>query len=281
VRATVAGVPVAVVLPVGYATSTRRYPVVYLLHGAQGDEDSWIQYGGLMPLTAAQPTASQALVVMPKMGVITGFATDWVDGHRHDATFLSRTLVGWADRNLRTVPDRAHRAIAGYSGGGLSAAHVAEVSPGVFGQLGVLSGPTNLSDPTSEPATYATMLAEQACAGDDVTAAGPLGDPVTHAAAWDAADPTKHAARLRGTTVFLSSGTGVPCDAAEAANLLYPTAASEPLMRRATESFSAALSAAGVRHTDEQRPCGIHWWTSWTPALADFWRLSARAWNAR
>jgi S-formylglutathione hydrolase FrmB len=277
----VAGVPVAVVLPVGYASSARRYPVVYLLHGAQGDEDSWIEYGGLMPLTAALPARDRAIVVMPKLGVVTGFATDWADGYRKDATFLSRTLVRWADSRFRTWADRRHRAIAGYSGGALSAAHVAEQSPTVFGQLGVLSGPTNLSDPTSEPATFAAMLAEQACAGDDVTAAGPLGDPVTNAAAWDAADPTKHAARLRGTTVFLSSGTGVPCDAAEAANLLYPTAASEPLMRRAAASFSAALSEAGVRHTDQQRACGVHWWTTWTPALKDFWALAARDWYLR
>ncbi|HUR51419.1 MAG TPA: alpha/beta hydrolase-fold protein [Mycobacteriales bacterium] len=280
VRARVAGVPVAVVLPVGYAAGTRRYPVVYLLHGAQGDEDSWIEYGGLMPLTAAQAPADRAIVVMPKLGVITGFATDWADGHRHDATFVARTLVGWADRHLRTLADRRHRAIAGYSGGGLSAAHVAERSPAVFGQLGVLSGPTNLTDPLSQPVTYATMLAEQACAGDDITAAGPLGDPVRNAATWRATDPTLHADRLRSTTIWLSSGNGVPCGAAEAASLAYPTAASEPLMRRATESFSTALTSAGVRHTNQRRTCGIHWWTTWTPALRDFWAVAARQWRA-
>lgn len=278
-RATVAGIPVAVVLPVGYEQGTRRYPVVYLLHGAQGDEDSWIEYGGLMPLTARQPRAAQALVVMPKMGVITGFATDWADGFRKDATFVSRTLVAWTDRTFRTLPDRRYRAIAGYSGGGLSAAHLAEQAPWVFGQLGVLSGPTSLTDPVNEPATYTTFLAEQLCAGDDPTAAGPLGDPVRNAGAWDAADPTKHAEALRGTTVWLSSGTGVPCDPADAANLVYPTAASEPLMRRAADAFSAALAEARVPHTNQHRACGVHWWTTWTPALADFWAVAARQWS--
>jgi S-formylglutathione hydrolase FrmB len=277
-RATVAGIPVAVVLPLGYERTTRRYPVVYLLHGAQGDEDSWIEYGGLMSLTAGQRAAQHAIVVMPKMGVITGFATDWADGFRKDATFVSRTLVSWTDRSFRTVPDRRHRALAGYSGGGLSAAHVAEVASRVFGQLGVLSGPTDIGQPGSQQAAYLTMLAEQACAGDDVTAAGPLGDPVTHKAAWDAADPYQHADRLRGTTVFLSSGTGVPCDPAEAANLLYPTAASEPQMRRASDEFCSALAAAGVRHVNQQRPCGVHWWTTWTPALKVFWVVAAKEW---
>ncbi len=35
----------AVYLPPDYATSTRRYPVVYLLHGYTDDESGWIQFG--------------------------------------------------------------------------------------------------------------------------------------------------------------------------------------------------------------------------------------------
>src|SRR5690349_24074344 len=54
-RDVVAGVDVAVVLPPGYDRDRRRYPVVYLLHGAQGDEDSWIEYGGLLEDSAARP----------------------------------------------------------------------------------------------------------------------------------------------------------------------------------------------------------------------------------
>jgi S-formylglutathione hydrolase FrmB len=278
-RAVVAGVPVAVVLPVGYEQDRRRYPVVYLLHGAQGDEDSWIEYGGLMASTARHGPADRAVVVLPKMGVITGFATDWRDGHRRDATFLATTLVRWTDARYRTIGDRRARAIAGYSGGALSAVHVAERAPDVFGSVGVLSGPTDLSDPVSEPVTWATFTAEALCAGDEPGAAGPLGDPVTDAAAWRAADPTLHVDRLRRTAVFVSSGNGVPCDAADAANLAYPTAATEPQMRRAAGNLHTALTAASVRHTYQERPCGLHWWTTWTPALRDFWSLAATTWR--
>ena len=35
----------AVYLPPDYATSTRRYPVVYLLHGYTDDESGWVQFG--------------------------------------------------------------------------------------------------------------------------------------------------------------------------------------------------------------------------------------------
>jgi S-formylglutathione hydrolase FrmB len=278
-RAVVDGVAVAVVLPRGYATSGRRYPVLYLLHGAQGDEDSWIEYGGLLADSAARPAGEQAIVVMPRMSPVTGLAVDWVDGYRRDATLIGHTLVDWVDQRWRTRADRAHRAIAGYSGGGLSAAHVAERFPGVFGQLGVLSGAVDLGNPVGQPAAYAMLEAEKVCAGDDPLAAGPLGDPVTHADAWAAADPLRGAARLRRTTVWVSSGNGVPCSAEDAANLVYPTAATEAQMRQQADAFSAALAAAGVAHVTRRRPCGLHWWTRWRPDLAGFWDLAATRWR--
>ena len=35
----------AVYVPPDYASSTRRYPVVYLLHGYTDDESGWVQFG--------------------------------------------------------------------------------------------------------------------------------------------------------------------------------------------------------------------------------------------
>ena len=278
-RAVVAGVDVAVVLPPGYHRDQRRYPVVYLMHGAQGDEDSWIEYGGLLQDTAERPVRERAIVVMPRMGVVTGLAVDWVDGHRSDATFVGRTLVAWTDRTWRTEADRDHRAVAGYSGGGLSAAHLAQRFPGVFGQLGVFSGAVDIREPAGQPAAYAAFEAEKLCAGDDVLAAGPLGDPVTHADAWAAVDPLHNAGRLADTTVWLSSGNGTPCDPADVANLVYPTASTEPQMRRQADAFSAALTAADVEHVNKRRGCGLHWWTRWRPDLAAFWDVAAVRWR--
>lgn len=278
-RARVADVPVAVVLPGDYATSRRRYPVIYLMHGAQGDEDSWIEYGGLLADSDARPASEQAIVVMPRMGVFTGLAVDWVDGHRADATLVGRTLVRWVDRTWRTKADRRHRAIAGYSGGGLSAAHVAARFPRVFGQLGAFSGPVDLGDRSSQLVAFATFEVEKLCAGEPPWAVGPLGNPLTRREAWAAVDPVRNAARLRDTMVWLSSGNGVPCSPADLAGLVFPTAATEPQMRRQTDAFSAALSEAGVAHTHERRRCGLHWWTRWRPDLDEFWDRAAAQWR--
>lgn len=279
VRALVGGVPVAVVLPVGYHSSDRRYPVLHLLHGAQGDEDSWIEYGGLLDTTARQRPVDRAVVVMPRMGAITGLAVDWVDGFRRDATWMARTLVRWTDRHFRTRADRRHRAIAGYSGGGLSATHVAQRFPGTFGQLGAFSAPLDLSGPANRLAAWGAFETEKLCAGDDAAAAGPLGNPLTRPGAWDRFDPLAQVDRLSRTLVWVSSGNGTPCGPADAADLVYPTAATEPQMRTQADAFVAALTSAGIDHIEQRRPCGLHWWSTWRPALADFWQVAAREWR--
>lgn len=216
----------------------------------------------------------------PVSAPITGLAVDWVDGHRRDAILIGRTLVDWVDRTWRTKANRQHRAIAGYSGGGLSAAHLAERFPDVFGQLGVFSGAVELRNPAGQPSAYALFEAEKVCADDDSLAAGRLGDPITHADACAAVDPLHGAEKLQSTTVWLSSGNGLPCTPEDTANLVYPTAATEPQMRGQANAFSSALTAAGVQHVNNRRPCGLHWCTTLRPDLNTFWDLASARWQA-
>ena len=68
-----------VYLPEGYAAATAPYPVVYLLHGAGGDEWDWLRHGnlvatldGLITRGALRPS----VVVMPTVGPVSW----WVNG---------------------------------------------------------------------------------------------------------------------------------------------------------------------------------------------------------
>ena len=61
-----------VLLPRGYARSTRRYPVLYLLHGGLDDYRSWTRMGRAEELTAGLPL----IVVMPDTGPLGGYV-DW------------------------------------------------------------------------------------------------------------------------------------------------------------------------------------------------------------
>ena len=54
--------------PPDYASSTRKYPVLYLLHGGGGDEDAWLTMGRaniILDNLIAQGKAKPMIVVMP------------------------------------------------------------------------------------------------------------------------------------------------------------------------------------------------------------------------
>ena len=50
--ALVRDMPYVIYLPTGYDQSRSRYPVVYLLHGAGGDENAWSQNGHILGTTS-------------------------------------------------------------------------------------------------------------------------------------------------------------------------------------------------------------------------------------
>src|SRR3954447_21549591 len=116
---------VRILLPDGYASHPkRRYPVLYLLHGSFDTSASWTDKGAAERLTAGLPL----IVVMPPAagkGSAGGWATDWWNEGRGGPprweTFTIDQLVPWVDANLRTLPRRGERAIAGLSMGGFSA----------------------------------------------------------------------------------------------------------------------------------------------------------------
>lgn len=110
---------VRILLPTGYtAHPHRHYGVLYLLHGTSGSASDWTTSGAAEPTTAGRPL----IVVMPDIGLNGdggGWCTNWVTGaHEQWETFHIDELVPWVDANLRTVPARGARAIAGLSQAG-------------------------------------------------------------------------------------------------------------------------------------------------------------------
>ncbi len=144
--------PVDVYLPPGYATSTVRYPVFYLLHGFPGRPGAFLQTvraGVVEDVLLARRQIRPFILVMPFGSTGTFTDKEWVDGIRpHEGweTFVSHDLVRAVDSRFRTIRSGSARAIGGLSEGGYGAIDIALHRPGEFRVVESWSG-YELADP--------------------------------------------------------------------------------------------------------------------------------------
>ena len=128
-----------VYLPDGYKEAPGKYPVVYLLHGAGGDEYEWARKGGavetldgLIKRGLMRPT----IAVMPT----TGPASWWADGAAEKAeTALMTELLPYVEAKYKASTERSGREIAGLSMGGYGALNLSLSYPAKFCAAGIIS----------------------------------------------------------------------------------------------------------------------------------------------
>jgi S-formylglutathione hydrolase FrmB len=101
---------VSVLVPPQYGTSTRNYPVLYLLYGAEANVDSFLLRTNLISVTNAFPDNQQFIVATPSGG-LTGFYVDWKDGSHNYETEIINRVIPAIDARFRTRADRGHRAV--------------------------------------------------------------------------------------------------------------------------------------------------------------------------
>jgi len=136
-----------------YRDSLRRYPVLYLLHGARGNEVTWIDSADVLrglDSLRAERKAADFILVLPNVNNYFG-ERDYKDGHAVNAVraFWSvdgeverhfvHDVVGRVDSLYRTVPDKSGRAIAGMSSGALQSLYLFAGNPDTFGYVGLFS----------------------------------------------------------------------------------------------------------------------------------------------
>lgn len=140
--------------PPGYENSNEKYPVLYLLHGAGGDEEAWIALGRaaqILDNLIAQGKAKPMIVVMPNGNVSQeaapgessqGFIKpsmqlpNTMDG-KFEETFMD--IVNFIERNYRVKAEKKSRAIAGLSMGGFHSLHISRYYPNRFDYIGLFS----------------------------------------------------------------------------------------------------------------------------------------------
>jgi S-formylglutathione hydrolase FrmB len=139
--------PTAVLLPRDYATSGRRYPVLYLLHGLSGAYDNWLSRTNLLEYTADLPL----IVVMPDAG------DSWYGNSVTDTTQKFQHYVAEDVANFRTLPFAQGRYIAGLSMGGYGAVMLATKYPNRYSLAASFSGAVGMARSSDSPSVNAAF----------------------------------------------------------------------------------------------------------------------------
>lgn len=131
-------------LPPGYAAGERRYPILYLLHGKNGNHLEWLKSGHLretLDKMIAGGRVDPMIVAMPDGGADSWYVDSKAVGGPGDyATAIGDDLVAALDRRLRTRPEPRFRGIGGLSMGGFGALRLAFAQPFRYAAAAAFSG---------------------------------------------------------------------------------------------------------------------------------------------
>jgi enterochelin esterase-like enzyme len=134
---------VFVFLPPSYANEkSRRYPVVYALHGYSIGAEQWT-HEILVPQTvegAFARGAREMIVVLPDSKTVHNgsmYSSSVTTGDFE--LFISHDLVAYIDAHYRTIPNRLSRGLVGHSMGGYGATRIGMKHSDVFGSLYIMS----------------------------------------------------------------------------------------------------------------------------------------------
>ncbi|SDI81789.1 alpha/beta hydrolase [Paraburkholderia phenazinium] len=124
-------------LPTGYHANGAHYPVLYLLHGNNGNANDWITQGHLQSTAdalIARKEIPPVVIVMPQGG------TDWyVDRKEKMETAFFNDLLPEVETQYAVANQRAGRMIGGVSMGGFGALRYAMTRPDQFCSAMLLS----------------------------------------------------------------------------------------------------------------------------------------------
>jgi len=256
-----------VLLPPGYnPKAQRRYPVFYLLHGTSGTASDWTLKGDAQRVIGDR----QLITVMPDIALDDGgggWCTDWPDGSQKWETFHIKQLIPWVDTNLRTIPIRSQRAIAGLSQGGFCSMSYAARHPDLFATaLGYSGAPDIYYDTRDRFGAMGVINATEV--GLDQEAPDTFfGNPVTNGINWAAHDPATLAENLRWTRMAMYWGNGQPgpYDTTPAS---YGGGGIEFLVSNSNADFQARLDALEIPAYFDYYGAGTHSWPYWTRDVA-------------
>ena len=141
--------------------ASKKYPVLYLLHGGGEDERGWSTQGKtdlILDNLIAQQKAKPMLVVMMDGNVggggLAGFGEASLIAFENE---LKQAVIPVVEKNYRTEKDAKNRALAGLSMGGLQTLHAGVRNYTMFSYLGVFSSGWFANVPAISDPQYSFM----------------------------------------------------------------------------------------------------------------------------
>lgn len=138
-----------VYVPASYEKNSRKkYPVLYLLHGSGENEYGWINQGYvnfILDNMIAKGEAEEMIVVVMSGDLKTTPEHRTFPGKSVSDVYINE-LIPFVDANFRTYADKAHRAMAGLSRGGMQTTQTALPNLDKFSYIATLSGLTRIDD---------------------------------------------------------------------------------------------------------------------------------------
>ncbi|WP_414731724.1 alpha/beta hydrolase [Williamsia sp.] len=262
-------IPFQLIRPAGGAGA----PTLYLLNGAGGGEDgaNW-----LAQTDAREFFADKFVnVLIPSKG-IGSYYTDWIAedptvGRPMWTTFLTTELPSVIDDALATD---GRNAIAGLSMSATSVLDLAISAPGLYRSVASYSGCAQTSTPLGQAAVRGIVLTASGGNADNMW--GPATSPL-----WVERDPYVNAEKLRGLSLYLSSGSGAagrydtPESQAPGAppveNQIIVGGALEAATRYCTEAMADRLRELDIPAEIHLPTEGTHSWLYWQDELHRSW----------
>ncbi|MCX5257298.1 esterase family protein [Streptomyces canus] len=250
--------PVRLILPSGFGSQpTRTYPVLYLLHGAHDDYTSWTRETGIEAFTEGR----DLIVAMPDAGP-TGIPTAWRGGPDYE-TFQLKEVPALLARDYRAS---GVRVVAGVSTGGYGAMAHAARHPGMFTAAASYSGILDTMAPG------VPTLMDAIVARENLVPTSLWGNPFLNLLTWLDFNPRNRAAGLRGTALYVSSGSGLAGGTGD-----WLPEALESALWPSAHSFTDTLALQRIPVTTHFYAGGGHSWAYWKQEFTASWPMLARA----
>ncbi|WP_167471362.1 alpha/beta hydrolase [Nocardia arthritidis] len=261
------------------ADDSKPAPNLYMLNGLDAGEGtaSWKDRTKVLDWLADKPVN----VIQP-IGGRGSYYTDWqnpdpVLGVNKWKTFFTEELPPVLDKTLQS---NGRNALTGLSTSGTSVLQLAEAKPGLWQTVAAYSGCAQISDPVGQQ--FVKFATELWAGGNTVNMYGPASSPM-----WRDNDPVVNAEKLRGTLLYISSGSGIPlmkdvqwylndAPGPQGAVNLGLGMGIEAAVNGCTANLKSKLDSLGIPATYQFSPVGTHYWPYWEDALHESWPLLAQ-----